>query len=70
MVIDSTACIGCNACVVACQVENNVPVIGPAEIARNRDMHWLRIDTYKLGERGWAPRLPARSLHALRGSPL
>jgi Fe-S-cluster-containing dehydrogenase component len=48
MVVDNTSCIGCNACVLACQVENNVPVIGPEEIARNRDMHWLRIDAYAL----------------------
>ncbi|WP_241667075.1 4Fe-4S dicluster domain-containing protein [Muricoccus nepalensis] len=49
MVIDTTLCIGCNACVVACQSENNVPVVGPEQVAGGRDMHWLRIDTYDLG---------------------
>ena len=49
MVIDTSLCIGCNACVVACQVENNSPVIGPDEIAAGRDMHWLRIDAYEIG---------------------
>jgi molybdopterin-containing oxidoreductase family iron-sulfur binding subunit len=56
MVIDTGACTGCNACVVACQSENNVPIVGPAEIAVGRDMHWLRIDSYLVDERpGFSP---------------
>ena len=47
MAVDTDLCIGCKACVVACQAENNVPAIGPEEIAAGRTMHWLRVDRYE-----------------------
>ncbi len=67
MAIDASSCVGCNACIVACQSENNIPIVGKEQVIRSREMHWLRVDTYFEGHDASNPKgtyfMPVPCMH-------